>query len=70
MTDEDYIRFTGTLVARTPDGALIKTEKGEGWVARRCLSWSTDQAVGGRNAVGSELVFRAMEWSARKAGIA
>lgn len=66
--DENYVKIQGTLVRRTVKGVLIRTDAAEGWVARQCVHFTTDQAIDKADD-GAEMEFRIMEWAANKEGL-
>lgn len=68
MSDENYLLVQGTMMAATAKAVLIKTELGEGWVARSCIHAATDSAID-RMKRGDEGEFKIMEWAARDKGL-
>lgn len=65
MSDENYLTVHGRMMARTAKAVRIKTEHGEGWIARSCIHFATDAAVDHMDR-GQEGDFKIMEWAARK----
>lgn len=67
MSDEEYVTLSGLLMKRTVKAVLLEIDGKEGWVARSCCRFSTDQDVDQMD-LGDEGQFQVMRWVAEKAG--
>lgn len=65
--DEKYVRVTAKLKARSFKAILLVVEESDGWVARSCISYSSDRKADHMQ-IGDEGEFEIMEWVAKQRG--